>query len=223
MWLQLNGCTHYSVSAVDVSWYFSEDQYSSWKTKTIYLEVFHTKWKRPVSESVYILILKLCTFHCQILVSRSTDGKPLNLSEFCASPLPKEVCSLVVAIIQCALRESSYDYSVGRLFLLVFHQRKPPLPPHLRCIWQKKPMVPVFYSLFPVSFPTIFGFCSKCPRTTSAKVHHITLAFVDSAVSLWTAWHSGGQGSNPTSQNRRIWRNILVSETKSQTSMFSCP
>ena len=63
-------------------------------------------------------------FHCQILVSRSTDGKPLNLSEFCASPLPKEVCSLVVAIIQCALKESSYDYSVSRLFLLVFHQRK---------------------------------------------------------------------------------------------------
>ena len=81
------------------------------------------QWKRPVSKSAYIL--KLCTFHCQILVSRNTDGKPLNLSEFCASPLPKEVCSLVVAKIQCALRESSYDYSVGRLFLLVFHQRKP--------------------------------------------------------------------------------------------------
>lgn len=89
-------------------WYFSGDQYSSWKAKTVYLEVFDTscnfgvfetmllpsrkptwQWKLTISESAYIL--KLCTFHCHILVSGSTDGKPLNLSEFCASPLPKEV------------------------------------------------------------------------------------------------------------------------------------
>ena len=95
-WMAIQGYTHYSVSVVDISWYFSEDQYSSWKTKTVCLEVFHTscnfsafetmllpsrkptwQWKRPASE-----------------VSRSTDGKPLNLSEFCASPLPKEVRSL---------------------------------------------------------------------------------------------------------------------------------